>query len=226
LENLGDPTVVGAAIGPAAPANPTNGLLYFEISNVINLSKADGTGFGHFTPDVMEPGVSPIASTDGQAAEILTYITLPVGTFVMGVNSDDGFQTSSGSNPSDAFGRVVLGECDCARGSTDSLFTNIVTQAGTYAFRTIFENGGGDSDIEWFTVDYSGGTTNYFLINDVANGGLAAYRAFIGTTTPYVQSVSPQPVPRQVEGSSRNLVVVLADGTTPVDTNSISLKID
>src|SRR5437773_4069868 len=112
LENLGDPTVVGAAIGPAAPANPTNGLLYFEISNVINLSKADGTGFGHFTPDVMEPGVSPIASTDGQAAEILTYITLPVGTFVMGVNSDDGFQTSSGSNPSDAFGRVVLGECD------------------------------------------------------------------------------------------------------------------
>src|SRR5207253_4904543 len=25
LENLGDPTVVGAAIGPAAPANPTNG---------------------------------------------------------------------------------------------------------------------------------------------------------------------------------------------------------
>src|SRR5437667_12463470 len=42
LENQGDPTVVGAAIGPAAPANPTNGLLYFEITNVINLSKVDG----------------------------------------------------------------------------------------------------------------------------------------------------------------------------------------
>src|SRR5882724_3710841 len=69
LENLGDPTVVGAAIGPAAPANPTNGLLYFEITNVINLSKVDGWSFGNFVPDSMEPGVSPTASTDGQAAE-------------------------------------------------------------------------------------------------------------------------------------------------------------
>jgi hypothetical protein len=42
LENQGDPTVVGPAIGPAAAADPTNGLLYFEISNVINLSKVEG----------------------------------------------------------------------------------------------------------------------------------------------------------------------------------------
>src|SRR6266852_1063196 len=185
LENLGDPTVVGAAIGPAAPANPANGLLYFEISNVINLSKVDGDSRGHFTPDQLEPGLSGTASTDGQAAEILTYITLPVGTFVMGVNSDDGFQTSSGLNPSDAFGRVVLGEYNGGRGADDTLFTNTVTQAGTYGFRTIFENGGGDSNIEWFSVDYSGGTTNYHLIGDVANGGFPAYREAIGAVNPY-----------------------------------------
>jgi len=53
LENQGDPTVVGAAIGPAAPANPTNGLLYLEITTVINLSKVDGDTRGHFTPDVL-----------------------------------------------------------------------------------------------------------------------------------------------------------------------------
>ena len=101
-----------------------------------------------------------------------------------------------------------------------------MAQAGTYGFRTIWENGGGDSNIEWFTVDYNGGTTNYTLINDVANGGYPAYRAVTGAAAPFVKTVLPQPVPRQVEGSSRNLVVVLADGTTPVDTNSISLKID
>jgi hypothetical protein len=226
LENLGDPTVVGAAIGPAAPADPTNGLLYFEISNVINLSKVDGDTRGNFTPDEMEPGVSPTASTDGQAAEIITYITLPVGTFVMGVNSDDGFQTSAGPNPIDAFGRVVIGQYNGGRGSSDTLFTNTVTQAGTYGFRTIWENGGGDSNIEWFNVDYNGGTTNYHLINDVANGGYPAYRAIVGATPPYVKSVSPFPAPRQVETASRSVTIVLADGTTPVDTNSISVKID
>src|SRR5437667_4981575 len=41
LPNVGDPTVVGAAIGPAAPASPANGLLHFEIAGVINLSKVE-----------------------------------------------------------------------------------------------------------------------------------------------------------------------------------------
>src|SRR5207247_6875090 len=43
---------------------------------------------------------------------------------------------------------------------------------------------------------------------------------------PYVRSVFPLPVPRQVETASRNLLVILADGTTPVDANSITLKVD
>src|SRR5260370_6441654 len=66
LGNLGDPTVIGAAIAAAAPANPTDGLLYFEISNVINLSKVDGDIRGHFTGDVLEPALSSTASSDGQ----------------------------------------------------------------------------------------------------------------------------------------------------------------
>jgi hypothetical protein len=227
LPNLGDETVVGAAIGPAAPANPANGLLYFEIATVINLSKVDGDTRGHFTPDVLEPGLSPVASTDGQAAEILTYITLPAGTIIMGVNSDDGFQTSSGASPADAFGRVVLGEYNGGRGAGDTLFTNIVLQAGTYPFRTIWENGGGDSNIEWWTVDFSTDTNGvYALINDVANGGYPAYREASGTVHPFVKYVSPQPVPRQVEGAAGKVTVGLADGATPVNTNTISLKID
>src|SRR6185503_3366291 len=105
--NQGDPTAIGAAIAEAAPADPANGLLYFEITNVINLNKVDGGSAGFFNannsyPDALEPGLNVNGSTDGQAAEILTYLTLPVGTNTMVVVSDDGFQTSSGPNPSDA----------------------------------------------------------------------------------------------------------------------------
>src|SRR5205823_9391152 len=97
--NIGDPTVVGAAIAPAKAATTFNGLLFFEITNVINLNKVDGGSGGNFPDDVLEPGCDVTAVTDGQAAEILTYITLPVGTNYMGVDSDDGFATYSGANP-------------------------------------------------------------------------------------------------------------------------------
>ena len=157
-------------------------MLYFEIADVINLNKADGGGAGNFPGDALEPGLNVVTTdSNGQAAEILTYLTLPAGTITMGVNSDDGFQTSSGPNPSDAFGRVVLGEFDEGRGAADTLFTFVVQQAGTYAFRTIWENGGGDSNIEWFTLDADGPKV---LVNDVENGGIPAYRAASGLFLP------------------------------------------
>lgn len=228
LPNLGDPNAVGAAIGPAAPANPANGLLEFEIAGTINLSKIDADTKGLFTPDELEPGLNGSESTDGQAAEILTYLTLTAGTHVMVVNSDDGFQTASGPNPRDAFGRVPLGEFSGGRGAavsgTGTVFTVIVDQAGTYPFRTIWENGGGDSNIEWFSVKADGTPV---LINDVANGGIPAFRALASTSSvPIVKAVSPGAVPRQLEQTARGVTVVLQDGSNPVDDASVTLKID
>jgi hypothetical protein len=227
--NIGDPTVVGgtiqAAIAPSPPANPFNGLLYFDITNVINLSKADGGFKGNFDNDILEPGCDLTQATDGQAAEILTYITLPAGTNWMGVNSDDGFGTYSGPNPADAFQRSpALGAFIGGRGASDTIFSFVVQQAGTYPFRTIWENGGGDSNIEWFSLPDG---TNKVLINDLDNGGLPAYRAIAGSSVkPYVQSVSPTPVLAQTETVQNNVTILLADGTTPVDTNSITLQVD
>ncbi|MEO8425903.1 MAG: hypothetical protein ABI651_02205 [Verrucomicrobiota bacterium] len=229
LPNLGDPNAFGTAIAASAPANPTNGLLHFEIPGVINLSKADGGAAGFVTPDELEPGLNSNESTDGQAAEILTYITLAAGTNVMVVNSDDGFQTSSGPNPVDAFGKVTLGEFNSGRGAsatgTGTVFTVVVPQAGTYPFRTVWENGGGDSNIEWFTAKPDG---TLILVNDIANGGVPAYRALAAATPlpPYVKFVTPLAVPRQVEQSRRNVTMVLADGSTAVDDNSVTLTID
>jgi hypothetical protein len=99
--------------------------------------------------------------------------------------------------------------------------------AGTYPFRVIWENGGGDSHVEWYTADSLTPTTR-LLVNDVANGGIPAYRAVSGTAAlpPYVKNVTPLPVTRQTEGAQNKVTLVLSDGTTQVNTNSITLQID
>jgi hypothetical protein len=228
--NLGDPNIVGgttqAAIAPSGPANPFNGLLYFDLTNVINFSKSDGGASGNFIDDVLEPGCNLNASTDGQSAEILTYLTLPAGTNYLGFNSDDGFATYAGPNPADAFGRpLVLGQYIGGRGASDTIYAFVVQQAGTYPFRTVWENGGGDSNLEWFTSADEFGSGRV-LINDIANGGVPAYRSIVGATKPYIKSVTPSPVIAQTESTGNSVSVLLADGTTAVDTNSISLTVD
>src|SRR4029450_11761703 len=119
---------LGPALPAAHPADPANAVLRFEIAGVINLSKVEGDSKGNFTPDELEPGLNSNESTDGQAAEILTYITLPAGTITMGGNRGDGFQTFSGPNLTDVFGRVGLGVFEGSRGASDTTFTIVVQQ--------------------------------------------------------------------------------------------------
>lgn len=225
LANIADPTAIGAALAEAKPADPANSVLRFEIAGVINLSKTEGDSKGNFTPDELEPGLNSAESTDGQAAEILTYLTLPAGTITMGVNSDDGFQTFAGPNPTDIFGRVGLGGFEGGRGASDTTFTFVVQQAGTYPFRTIWENGGGDSNIEWFTVKEDG---TKVLLNDTANGGVPAFRALASSAAvpPYVKVASPLPVPRQLDSTSGEVKLVIVDGSTKVDDASVTLSVD
>jgi hypothetical protein len=77
----------------------------------------------------------------------------------------------------------------------DTIFTFSVAEAGVYPFRTVYEQGGGDANIEWWTSN----STTRVLVNDTANGGIKAYRARLGTTDPYIKSATPNPVPRQLE---------------------------
>src|SRR5438477_302403 len=91
--------------------------------------------------------------TDNLAAEVLTYLDLPAGKNTIGVNSDDGFRmTIGGPNPGDHFAVVNVGEYDAGRAAADTIFSFVVPQAGIYATRLIWENGGGDANIEWFSV--------------------------------------------------------------------------
>jgi hypothetical protein len=176
--NTGDKSVVGPASGPGTPNSNPNLPIKFTIPTVINLSigatdPSAPANNGNFTPDQQEPGApTDGSSTDNQAAEILTFIDLPAGYLKMGVNSDDDFATYVGQ-----IGSItnLVGTFDGnGRGASDTIYGMVVQQAGTYAFRTIWENGGGGSNIEWFSEKPDG---TKVLINDTANGGLKSYTA-------------------------------------------------
>src|SRR5262245_49778955 len=220
LANLADVNAVGAAIGPAAPANPSNAPVQFVITNVINMAKTPNRG--SIPGDNLIPGMPAINGlTDGTSAEIVTYLPLPVGVINMGVQSDDSFSVAAGPNPQDVFGRAVELGSYCCGVSPQVLFSFEVTQAGIYPFRTIWQNTGSDSHIEWFSVKADG--TTKVLVNDVANGGIPAFRA-LSNSFPYIKSV---PLPRQTDRIRRSVEVVLADGTgNAVDDNSVTLEID
>jgi hypothetical protein len=222
LANNADPAAKGVALANATAPNPANAPLKFEIAGPLNVDSAAGST-GNFQPDGQMPGLPAVdASADGAAAEAITYINLPAGLVAMGVNSDDGFRTTTGLVPQDVVGSIRVGEFNGARGSADTIFYLAVQEAGVYAFRTSWQNSTTTGNIEWFTL--SG--TNKVLVNDTANGGLAAYRALTTPIPPYVKYVSPEPVPRVLNQSSRSLQIVLADGTTALDDNSIVLKLD
>lgn len=223
--NLVDPTVQGVADGPGVTnANP-NLPTTFTIPTVINLSKAAGDTKGDFTPDDQEPGTPGTnGGTDNQAADALTYLSLPAGTITMGVNSDDGFKvTIGGATPLDVFGAVQVGAFDGGRGAADTMFTFTIQQAGLYAARLAWENGGGDSNVEWWTVKSDGKTK--VLVNDVANGGIPAYRAVTTGAHASLQALSPAPSANNV-APNQGIHIALADGSTPVAQSSISLLLD
>ena len=221
FDNHANPDFMGVALEPAAAADPSWAPLRFEIETVINMSQIAGEKRGTFIPDDGMPGIP--SNLAGIAGEITTYLDLPAGLITMGVNSDDGFRTKSGQ-PLDAFAAIQLGEYSGGRGAADTLFSFVVAEAGVYPFRTVWEQGGGDANIEWFTVKPDG---TKVLVNDTDNGGVTAYR---GTTTPldpYVRSVTPGPSVRQLNIVSSAVTLELADGTTDqVDDASVTLQID
>ncbi len=164
--------------GPATADGVEDGPLYkFEIPTVINLNiKAidePPVEHGNFRPDDQMPGLpGKWNTTDGIAAEILTFIEFPEGQLTMGVNSDDGFRVEIGYI-NDRENVMKVGEFPGGRGAADSLFLLDVRAAGVYPVRVIYFNGVGDANIELFTLKED---DTKVLVNDTENGGLKAYR--------------------------------------------------
>jgi hypothetical protein len=201
-ENFADPNAVGVAMGAGTRVGS---LVRFQIEGVINMSQIAGEANGNFPDDGQMPGI-PGANglDDGIDGELITYADLPAGVITMGVNSDDGFRTQAGyiSVPADG---ILLGQFDGGRGAADTLFKFLVETAGVYPLRTIWQEGGGGANIEWFTVKADG---TKVLLNDRANGGIPTYRVGVAPAKP-----AGQPGFTSVAKSGNNLVIAWDIGT-------------
>jgi hypothetical protein len=223
-ENFADPLVQGPAIAAGTPGANNNLPVRFEIETVINLDQLGGAN-GEFQPDDQMPGVpgtSVNVSTEGIAAEIITYLELPAGRTTLIVNSDDGFRTTGG-NIRDIVASQFLGEFVGGRGAADTVYSFFVEQAGVYPLRTVWYEGGGGANIEW-KLQKADGTR--VLLNDVAAGGPRAYRAVTaGISSPAIVRLTPgQNDLRTI--ATTPIEVTIEEGATPIENSSVQLFID
>jgi hypothetical protein len=225
-ENLADPTSQGHTFFPAIVGPTPNHPITFQPEEVLNLNQDEGQNAGEFPLDAPMPGLSPLASPsqkDGVAAEIITFVQLPAGRHTFIVNSDDNFRTVAG-NINDIFLGQVAGQYDlpAGRAAADTAYDIRVQVAGTYAFKTIYEDGTDAASIEWKSRKADG--TNV-LLNDIGNGGFPTWRR---TTTPLptgINMVSPLP---NATGISRNtrIFASILEGTPAVTLSSVQLRLD
>lgn len=194
---------------------------------IINWSvEAAGVGLerGNFQaptfPDEPIPGVSHDFNI---AAEVLTYLELAPGRYIMGVNSDDGFVVYSGVNARDLLA-VSLGRFDGGRGSADTLFQFDVSEAGIYPFRLLYYQGNGGANLEWFSVDPL--TDEKILINDSSNSKtIRAWRQLSAPERPYIATADPAPGQGNVP-TEATVRVVLQDGGAEVQQGTVQLSIN
>ncbi len=194
---------------------------------IINWSvEADGLGLeqGNFQaptfPDELIPGINHNFNI---AAEVVAYLELTPGRYVMGVNSDDGFVVYSGVDTQDLL-RVSLGRFDGGRGSADTLFQFDVSQAGVYPFRLLYYQGDGGANLEWFLVDPL--TDEKVLINDSNHPeAVRAWRQLSVPARPYIASADPAPGQGSVP-TDATVTVVLQDGGAEVQQETVQLSLD
>ncbi|HUS33929.1 MAG TPA: hypothetical protein VM680_01130, partial [Verrucomicrobiae bacterium] len=171
-------------------------------------------------PDQPVPGAT---QANNLAAEVLTYLELQPGRYVMGVNSDDGFVVTTGANPKDIFAKV-LGRFDGNRGSSDTTFQFLVTKAGVYPFRLVYYQGDGGGNLEWFMQDPL--TGQKILLNDRANTkAIRAWRQISAQDRPYISSAVPNPGVVGVN-TDTNIIITIKDGGTTVAQNSVQLTLN
>ena len=225
--NHADPFAQGPALAQGVPGANENLPLFFEVPGVINMNQDAPGEIGNFNfsngfEDQIIPGIPGIEfSTDGIAAEILTFIELPAGLTTMIFNSDDGFITTAG-NLEDIFDRQVAGLFGAGRGAADTVFQVYAESAGFYPFRTIWNEGGGGANLEWITVKADG---TKVLVNDTANGGLRAVRAATGQAATAITRVSPTIGNTKVLANAP-IEVVIREGAQAVDNNSIRFVVN
>lgn len=205
---------------------------FVVIPDVINHSEdADtSTEWGNFqagstpsTPDKPIPGMlgsTSLTPSDNIVGEFLGYIQLSAGPHRLGVNSDDGFKLTMGRSPGDVNG-ILLEQFNGGRGASDSYADFVIETAGLYPFRLLWWEGGGDANVEFFSVDVATGTKT--LVNDTSS----PYKVYqeASTSLPIVSKVLPA-ANSQLVLPTADIVVELTDGTVQVDAATVALTLN
>jgi hypothetical protein len=198
-----------------------------------NQAKPNGNDIGIFRADAVPPADWPdeaIPGTDSTASdpdhiavEFLTILDLPVGSYQLGVNHDDGFKLTAGAEPRDVFNATLL---STDRGALDTPnISFVVTNAGRYPVRLVWGENGGGAQVEFYLVDFLTGTK--ILINNRTNSAqITSYRDTAALTQPFVRWVFPAAGETGIAADS-SVLAKLEDGTAGTITdNSISLKVN
>lgn len=126
------------------------------------------TGDGqHYGGDRTFPGLTIGSDRDDFVIHATATITIPVaGVWSFGVNSDDGFGLTIGGASMSA---------PNARAPADTIQSFNFPAAGDYPLDLVYFERGGGAEVELFAAQGSFTTwgTNFKLVGDVANGGLA-----------------------------------------------------
>ncbi len=171
-------------------------------------------------PDAAFPGISHSFNI---AAEVVTYLELSPGRYLMGVNSDDGFAVYTGVHHRDALA-VSLGRFDGGRAASDTVFQFDVAEAGLYPFRLVYYQGASEGSVEWFSIDPA--TEEKILINDRNNPrAIRAWRQITAPERPYIVSLAPSPGQRNVAVNA-TLSIVLQDGGAQVQPGGVQLSLN
>lgn len=219
-DNEADPTTFTDKQYGNSYFDETGTINYWNTGGQGNFSNNDASGTGvQNTPGLANDGTND----DNYALEVITYLDLPAGVVKMGVNSDDGFRVYSFSgDPRDKFAKN-LGQFDAGRGVADTTFQFVVEKAGIYPFRMIYEEGGGDSAVEWFTL--ASDNTRH-LINDANDAkAIKAYRPVAGATPAYISSVTPG-VGAQDQDATTKIGAVMVDGSNKISPSSVKMTLD
>ena len=215
---------------------------YVDIEEVINFDQDAGSqgvfreGGSNNIPatDVAEehiPGIPGTTdSTDQITAEILTVVEIPeAGLYRFAFNSDDGFKTTAG-NTGDAFNAILLGGFPdggvggraAGRGAATTFYNVVFEEAGFYKLRSIWYEGGGGANLEWWTADKDNDTP-IALLNDDENGGLKTYRD-IPDDPASVVSVSP--AVDVTDAAPHRIQAIIRNGSTSLDDGSVTLTVN
>ena len=206
--------------------NPVDGTL--NIDGVVNFQQISANA-GAWFPEEPMPGMpgggtstaGAQVGTDNFAMEMVTYLQLKAGSYLMSVNSDDGYVLTSAPNPRDTLGTLV-GYMNDGTGSANPpsrYVCFVILEDGIYPFRLLYWEGGGGADLEWMSVDLGSGQTA--LINDSGSSqAISAFREYTGPARPWVK-FSVYPLPSRWENTHQQTgpgpILVKVGGTNPSD---------